>query len=136
MLGHAIRGCDIREPFIVDGQRVWIIGALLLIGGGIVLDLRIKRIANHGLEWLVVRWQRTVFQSAINVQPTNTVGVQDEGLVAWYCGHALSVGEISGIVWSLVEDEVRAIKSRPFTFAFVPPNEFLTFAPRLAVRTR
>ena len=89
MLGEAIGREHVRKALV--GERgVGIVGTLLPIGRRI----RLRRsgysaIAERRFQRLVVRRQRTVLQSAGDEQPGDSVGMQDERLVAGDGIHAL-----------------------------------------------
>src|SRR5450755_3046013 len=92
----------------------------------------VERIYDRTLEWLIVRGHRTVFQSAWNKQPTERVGMHDErlvpgdGVVAFSPGSRLVVGRFRG-------RKVGHVEAGPRLFCFVPPYQFLAFAPGLTI---
>src|SRR5690348_10666538 len=117
MLRQTVRREHVGISRIADRTRIWIVGTLLLLRCGIVL-LSIKRIFCYRLQRLVVSWQRPVFQSAGDINPSHTISVQSEGTCSAESSHsnpaiqAVRRGgrEILGIV--------RIVESSPFLFLF------------------
>src|SRR5579885_1250545 len=77
MLGQAIRRKYMRKTFVV-WEAVSVVWALLLLSRRIVGMLRIQLVLDYRLQRLVMRRQRTVFQSALNPQPAHAVRMHDE----------------------------------------------------------
>ena len=134
VLGQAIGREHEREALIAQ-VGVAVVGTNLLVDRRIGRVLGIKRIAEGRFQRLVVRGQRTVFQAAGDVQPADAVGMQDERLVAGDGIHALcALGRL--VVGPLLLVEVGTVKAGPLLLLFVPPDQLLALAPRLAVGTR
>ena len=68
--------------------------------------------------------------------PSDAIGMQDE----WLVSRESRVADFGPfrrlIVGRLGRDEIGDVVARPFFVFRVPPDQFLSFAPRLAVRTR
>src|SRR4051812_24243108 len=90
VLGHAIGRDREREALIAD-KPVIVVAANFLVRGRIGLVLRIERVARRRLQWLVMRGQRTIFQSARYPNPTHAVGMQAEWFIAAESGISLRV---------------------------------------------
>src|SRR3569833_888204 len=78
--------------------------------------------------------KRAILQSGRSEDPPNAVRLQNEGLISGetVCTFCLRARLIIG---PLVLVEVRCVQSRPFLLVFIPPNEFLAFAPGATIRT-
>ena len=81
VLGETVRGEDVREAR-VGRRRVRVVGTLLPIGRGIRELIGIEIVGEVRFERLVVRGQRSVFQSRGDVEPADAVGMHDERRVA------------------------------------------------------
>src|SRR6185369_13236468 len=90
VLGEAIGGEHVRVARIAGG-RVGVVRALFRLRGGVRLP-RVERVVDRALERLVVRGQRAVLQSRGDPDPTDAIGMQDEGLVAGDGIVALRIG--------------------------------------------
>ena len=97
--------------------------------------LGIKRIRDNAFQRLIVRWQRAVFQSAGNPNPSHAVRMHDEWLVTGNCIIAFRAF-LWPIVWRLLLCEVRSVVACPFLLFGVPPHQRFALAPWLSIRTR
>src|SRR6185369_12162171 len=85
------------------------------------------------LKRLIVRRDRSIFQSTVDEDPRNTIGVQHERSVPRESGNTFSIAEIAFVIGRLFQIEIGSIKSGPGLFCFIPPDKFLLFAPGCAV---
>src|SRR6185312_7248997 len=135
MFSETISREDIREPRIPGRSCVCVVGTLSLDRGWIRVAVRIQRIGNGRLQRLVMCGQRPILQSDADEEPCDTVGMQDERLVA-------SQGSISYcsfrrlVVGTSVSIKVRYIQTSPLIALLIPPNQLLPLTPRLSIRPR
>src|SRR6478752_5209144 len=80
-----------------------------------------------------MRRQGAVFEPAVDEDPSDPVGVQHERGIAGYGVNTSAISQIARVVRTLLQIEVRAVKAGPSLLLIIPPNEFLFFAPWLAV---
>src|SRR5579872_1401498 len=83
-----------------------------------------------------MRRQRTILQSARHVQPANSVRMQRKGSRAAESIGSMTVLQIRGHIRSHLLVVIGMIKAGPLLLVLIPPDKFLPFAPRLAVRAR
>src|SRR4051794_14781409 len=82
-----------------------------------------------------MRRQRTIFQSARNINPPDAIRVQSKWPGSAESGYAHAAIQIVGSGGREILFEIGVIETGPFFFLFVPPDQLLAVAPWLAVRT-
>src|SRR5215469_11432732 len=83
-----------------------------------------------------MRGQRTVFQSARDVKPSDAIGMQGEWSRAAEANDTEAGVQIVRRGRSQVFFVVGVVETSPFFFRFIPPHQLFALAPRSAVRTR
>src|ERR1051325_4757674 len=134
MLCKPVRAQYVREALILF-LGVLIVRAFFFVCRWIRVVLRIKRICHQAFQWLIVRWQRTVFQPAGNPYPSCAVRMHDERLVTGKGVIAFGVFGRLVIRW-LILSEVRSVVAGPLLPVGIPPHQPFALAPRRAVRSR
>src|SRR5581483_11807742 len=105
----------------------------MLEGRRVCIAFGIEWIGKHRLQWFVVRGQRTIFQSATDVNPTHAIRMHYEWLIS--AKRIITFSSRSGLVIRrFVFCEIRCVQACPLFFPLVPPNQFLALTPRLAVK--
>src|SRR6185312_16697471 len=99
----------------------------------VYIAIGIERIGKHRFQWFVVRGQRTIFQSAADVNPTYAVRVHNERLVSAKGGIPFR-SRFGLVIRRFVFCEIRCIQSCPLFFVLIPPNQFLALTPWFAIR--
>src|SRR6185312_6102435 len=123
MFGESIRGEYVREALVV-GESVSIVGALFFLGRRIVRTIGIKFVFHYGFKWLVMRGERTVFESAGDPQPAHAIRMHDEWLVSSDRLHAFCI-LLGTVIWGNVFFEIRNVLAGPFALILVPPDQLL-----------
>src|SRR5438309_5478159 len=95
----------------------------------------IQRVVHRRFQRLIVRRERTVFQSRSRPYPAQPIRMQREWRFARDRVHALRA-LLRLIIRSLGRRKVRIVAARPLVLRGVPPDELLALAPRLPIRTR
>ena len=135
MFSEAISREHVRKARIPRRVCIRIIRTLFLLCRWI-WPLRVQRISQQRLQRLVMRRQRPILQSAGNVQPADAVRMKNEWSRAAKCLHPVTVLQIFPGVWRSGLLEIGSVEPSPLSFLLIPPDQLLTFAPRLSVRTR
>ena len=135
MFSQAISREHVRKTRVTRGVCIRIIRPLFLLCRRI-RSLRVQRISQQGLQRLVMRRQRPILQSAGNVQPAHAVRMKNKWPRAAKCLHPVTVLQIFPGVWRSGLLEIGSVEPSPLSFLLIPPDQLLTFAPRLSVRTR
>src|SRR5438067_13898119 len=94
MLSEAV-GCKNIWKSRITNCRVRIVGALFAISRGIGF-LAVERILDHRLKGLVMSGQRTVFQSAGDIEPPNSIRMERKRLSSSQSSRAFPLGKIRG----------------------------------------
>src|SRR5438309_6693831 len=131
MLGQPI-GCKNKGESRVTRWResIFLAGKPMY---GRVRVARVKRVVHRRLERLVVRWHRSILQTARNVKPPEAIFMQHEGRVTRDCIKPVLVSDWAKL-GGLVGREIGDVDAGPFALGLVPPNQFLAVAPRRAGR--
>src|SRR5579863_5250659 len=101
---------------------------------GIGLLFGINRISDGRLKRLIVSWKRSVRKTNRDPDPSETIAMQEEGLVARQTVVAHRA-RWRHVVWRLRHREVGNVQARPFLTFGIPPYQLLALAPGLAVGT-
>src|SRR5947207_9517207 len=112
-----------REPIFLAGEPV---------DHGICIA-RVKRVVHRRLERFVVRRYRPVLQTFRNMQPAESVFVQDEWRIAGNSIHSILVSGWAKL-GRFIDHKIWHVDAIPFALPLVPPDQFLALAPRLASR--
>lgn len=131
MLGQPVSGKNKRKSRITRRREsIFLAGEPMY---GRVRVARVKRVVHRRLEWLVVRWHRSIFQTTRDIKPPEAVFMQNKSSVA---GNRIKAALVSGWfkTWRFLHRKIGVINARPFALHLVPPDQFLAIAPRLAGR--
>src|SRR5262249_20886333 len=116
-------------------RRVGIFGPLLFLRRRI-RALGVQRIFDGRFQRFVMGRQRTVFQSARNVQPADAIWVQRKWPRTTERRDSESNIQFGWSSGSKVFLVIRIVEPRPVFVCLVPPDQFLALAPRFSIRTR
>src|SRR5690348_16651675 len=82
-----------------------------------------------------MRGQRTIFQSAGDVQPANSIRMQCERTRAAQRLDSFTFFQIIFGFWREFFWVIGIVQPAPLLLLFIPPDQFFALAPRLAIRT-
>src|SRR6266849_2314051 len=131
LLGHPIGGGDIWVSRI-PGRTDRVVLARETLRHRTVLS-RVERVADRRLEWLVVRGERPILESAGRKQPGATIGLEREWIRTGMAVDADAI-DFGGRVGGFGFGKVRAIESGPLALRAVPPDIFLALRPGQSLR--
>ena len=134
LFSETVRTEHVGEARIVRGS-IRIVGPLFSIGCGIRL-LAVERIFNRRFQWLVMRRQRTILQSAGNIEPAHTIRMQSERPRAAKRLRAVTFMNVRGMIGRHFFVVIGIVEARPMLFLVVPPNQLLALTPRFAIGPR
>ena len=135
VFGQAIGGEDIRELWIIGRMSVRVFAPLFFLRRRISL-LAVQHIREQRFQRFVVRWQRSVLQTARNIEPAHAIRMQNKRLRPTQRLDPVAPFKIGFDIGCSRLLEIRCVQSRPLPPLFVPPHKLLLLTPWLAIRTR